>query len=185
MSDAQPQGDVGREYTMGNPVSLKNGKVISDTWRKMVSCGWRQKAQPFYQRGHERLRSVTLTTCCGPHKISEFILRATYKCGHVNREGGAWDHVHLKGIQKPSLFYKEKKWRWERLGDLPKITQLMRRQPGRWNPNRLIPFRVISIESSFCIVLPNIINNSVGLACRVVESGEVGSLATSSHKLWW
>lgn len=59
----------------------------------------------------------------------------------------------------------------------------MRGQPGHWDPNRLIPFRVISIESSFGIVLPNIINDSVGLACRVAESGDVGSLATSSHKM--
>lgn len=86
-SDAQPQGEVGREYTIGSPVSLRNGKVTQIPGGRWCPVDADRETTALFPKG-PRTPQVILTTCCVPPKTSEFILRATYKCGRVYREGG-------------------------------------------------------------------------------------------------
>ena len=89
---------------------------------------------------------------CAPHKVLEFILRATCKCGSVYREGGGWEQAHLKGISKNHFCFTKEENEDERgVSDLPKVQQLMKGQLGHWNQNRLI--LLIFNRSSFCIIL--------------------------------
>lgn len=67
-----------KEYAIGDPVCLRNGKVVSDDLRKMGPCARGQRNSAFTNGARN---TVCHPYCLPylPHETSELILRATWE----------------------------------------------------------------------------------------------------------